>query len=174
MADNLEYVPTFDHMAAFGSIVQHFARHEHLMQGIACALLRVPLSNVALLTAGLGYSGKRDAILSLLRDVDIETDRVERIRWFLGELHKHNQLRNHIAHSLWKTGTRPDSIKPLGASARGGNARFLGQGDGEKDWLLHELIDVADELGANYDRFVDYLYAAGLMPPRVEETTKQN
>jgi hypothetical protein len=102
-----------DHMVAFGSIVQHFARHENLMQSVMSMLLQVPMSNIAFLTGGLGYASKRDARLSLLRDIEIAQDRKERIRWFLGELHKFNQLRNHIAHSVWKAGTRPQSIKPL-------------------------------------------------------------
>jgi hypothetical protein len=68
--DRAEYVVTQDHMTTFGSIVQGFARHEYLMQTLARSLLNAPhLSNVALLTAGLGYAGKRDATLSLLRDV---------------------------------------------------------------------------------------------------------
>lgn len=166
MTDRSEYLVTTEHMAAFGSIVQHFARHEYLMQTLASMLLRAPISNVALLTAGLGYAGKRDAILSLLRDVQLPPGGADRIRWFLGELHKHNQLRNHVAHSLWKAGARAESIKPLGADARGGNARFLGLDANEKDWLIEELVDVANELGRNYDRFVDYLESVSLMPPR--------
>jgi hypothetical protein len=176
MTDRSEYVVTADHMAAFGSIVQEFARHEYLMQTLARSLLHAPhLSNVALLTAGLGYSGKRDAILSLLRDVELPDGQAERVRWFLGELHKHNQLRNHIAHSIWKAGTRAESIKPLGADARGGKARFIGLDPAEKDWLLDELIDAANELGTNYDRFVDYLESVSLMPPRpMAEKTEQS
>jgi hypothetical protein len=144
------------------------------VQGIVCALLKAPLSNVALITAGLGCSGKRDALLSLLRDVPLPVDQIERLRWFLGELHKHNQLRNHIAHSMWTAGTRPHSIKPLGADARSGLAKFLGEEPTEKDWLLAELIDIADELGTNYDRFVDYLDSVGLMPRMAEKTEQSN
>jgi hypothetical protein len=154
-----------DHMMAFGSIVQHFARHEFLMQGIMCALLKIPLSNVSMLTSGLGYAGKRDALRSLLRDTDIAGDRRERIVWFLGELHKHNQLRNHVAHSMWIAGTRPGSIKPLGADPRGGDAKFLGLDPAEKDYMLAELTEIADELGRNFDRFRDYLASVDLMPP---------
>jgi hypothetical protein len=79
-----------DHMVAFGSIVQHFARHENLMQSVMSMLLQVPMSNIAFLTGGLGYASKRDARLSLLRDIEIAQDRKERIRWFLGELHEFN------------------------------------------------------------------------------------
>ena len=32
---------TSAHMTMFGCIVQHFARHEYLMQGIMCALLKI-------------------------------------------------------------------------------------------------------------------------------------
>jgi hypothetical protein len=156
-----------EHMAAFGSIVQHFARHEYLMQSAMCMLLKLPksLSNVALVTGGLGYTGKRDALLSLLRDVEIDDGQRERIRWFMGELHKHNQLRNHVAHSIWKAGTRPESIKPMGADARGGNAKFLGFDSAERDYLLEELIDIANELGGNFDKFRDFLDSVGLMTP---------
>lgn len=141
------YEITPDHMAAFGSIVQHFARHEYLMQGIMCALLKVPASNIGLITAGHGYAGKRDALRSLLHDIEIAADRKERIVWFLGQLHKHNQLRNHIAHSMWIAGTRPNSVKPLGVDPRGGDAKFIGLDPAEKDYLLRELVKIADELG---------------------------
>jgi hypothetical protein len=176
MTERPQYDPTPDHMAAFGSIVQHFARHEYLMQTLARSLVHAPeLSNIALLTSGLGYSGKRDAILSLLRDVQLPPRQKERIKWFLGELHKHNQLRNHVAHSIWKAGTRPHSIKPIGADARGGLARFIGLDPKEKDWLLDELLHIANELGKNHDRFVDYLASVSLMPPpAMAENTEQS
>jgi len=173
MTERPQYTPDLEHMAVFGTIVQSFARHEFLMQGIMAALLNVPLSNAALITAGLGYSGKRDALLSLLRDVSLPDDQVERIRWFLGELHKHNQLRNHIAHSLWKPGTRHGTIKPVGAIARGGLARFLGSDPNEEDWSLRDLATIADELSTNYNRFLDYAEKASLIPPRMAAKTEQ-
>jgi hypothetical protein len=160
------YVVEPAHMAAFGSIVQHFARHEYLMQGIMCAMLKVPLSNVAMMTSGLGYAGKRDALRSLLRDVEIAGNLRERIVWFMGELHKHNQLRNHVAHSMWKEGTRPGSIKPIGADPRGGDAKYLGLDPSEKDYLLVELIEIADELGHNLRKFMIFLDGVGLMLPK--------
>jgi hypothetical protein len=167
MTDSGIYEVEPDHMTAFGCIVQHFARHEYLMQSVMCMLLKIPnsLSNVALVTSGLGYTGKRDALLSLLRDVDIDASQRERIRWFMGELHKHNQLRNHVAHSMWKAGERPGSIKPLGANPRGGKAKFVGHDPNEPDYLLDELTEIADELGRNFDGFRDYLDSVGLMTP---------
>jgi hypothetical protein len=152
-----------EHMAVFGAIVRHFARHEYLMQGIMCALLKVPFSKVTLLTSGLGYSGKREALLSLLRDVEIEENTRDRVRSFVGELHKHNQLRNHVAHSMWKEGTRANSIKPIGADARQGRAKFIGHDPTEEDYLLDELVNVANELGRNFDSFRNFLDSVGLM-----------
>ena len=118
-----------------------------------------------MITSGHGYSGKRDALRSLLRDVDLVPKVRERIAWYLGELHKHNQLRNHAAHSIWKEGTRPDLIKPIGVDPRGGDAKYLGLDSSEKDYLLVELIKIADELGTNFTKFRAYLNSVGLWVP---------
>src|SRR5439155_24845022 len=74
--ERTQYILDFQHMGVFGTIVQNFARHEYLMQAIMAALLSAPLSNAALITAGLGYSGKRDALLACC-----EMSRCPTIKW---------------------------------------------------------------------------------------------
>jgi hypothetical protein len=112
MAESV-YVVTRAQMERFGVIVQWFARHETLIQLTISGVSGADFVNVVALTLGLGYSGKRDALLSLLRLSPPSESHVERIRWFAGELHKHSQLRNSIAHHTWLEGARPDSIKPI-------------------------------------------------------------
>jgi len=165
MSDWPPYAPERTHVVAFGSIVQQFARHEYLIQAIIAKLIGASYPNTALITSDLGYAGKRNAILSLLKVIDIKDKTRERIAWHLGELHKQNQLRNHIAHSLWTTGTRLNSIKPLGADARGGQAKFNGLDEDDRDYTIDEFIDIADELSENYDRFVSFLNSVKLLTP---------
>ena len=63
---------------------------------------------------------------------------------------------------MWRDGTRPQSIKPIGVIARGGNAKYRGLNPEEPDYLLDELINIADSLGDNYDEFVKYLKSVDL------------
>jgi hypothetical protein len=60
------------HMAAFGSIIYQFARHEYLMQSIMRVIAGARTEiDVVIMTSGLGYAGKRDALRSLLHTTKI-------------------------------------------------------------------------------------------------------
>jgi hypothetical protein len=54
----------------------------------------------------------------------------------------YNGLRNAIAHSAWKEGARPNSVKPLGLSVRGGEVTLRGVEKGERACTDQELIDI--------------------------------
>ncbi|QEX23793.1 hypothetical protein FRZ61_37320 [Hypericibacter adhaerens] len=162
MSDSM-YAPTEGHFLAFGQIIQGFARHEHIMQALMGKLVGAEISIAYLLTTGLGYAGKRDTLLSLLRHVSLPAEQIERIRWYLGELHKHNKLRNHIAHSMWVAAGRPGAIKPHAAVVRGGVGQFVGFDPDEPAYTSDELIAIGNEIAKNYNDLLDYLAGAKLV-----------
>jgi len=154
---------TPDHFAAFGAIIHHFARHEYLMQCIVSALIEVPLVPVSILTVELGYRARRETLLSLMRAKPLPKKQLERIETFLSILDKRNGLRNAIAHNVWKSGTQAGSIRPVGISVRGGEARFKGLAEGEDEYTADKLRRTANELARSYDKFVAYLDDEGFL-----------
>lgn len=144
-------------MAPFGTIVQWFARHEYLMEVIAANLSGCPIANAAFFMAETGYAGKRNITKSLISLSSLEPKKQERLQWLLGQLHKHNQLRNAIAHNTWCEGTRSGSIKPLGIRVRTGKAEITGIDPSEPDHTTAELWAAADDLAKNYNQLRDYL-----------------
>lgn len=158
-----DYVVTIDHMTAFGAIIQWFARIECLMQGAMAGIVGMNTAETMMLTATMGYSAKKDTLQSLLKLPHPFKAHVERINWFLGEVHKYNGLRNYIAHSMWIEGKRPDSIKPMSVIVRGGSGKYLGIDEEERDYLFEELIVIADELSARHDEFQKFLRANGIL-----------
>jgi hypothetical protein len=156
-------VLTPDYFAAFGAIIHHFARHEYLMQCIVSAIIDVPIVPVSILTVELGYRARRETLLSLMRSKPLPKAQLQRIETFLAILDKRNALRNAIAHQAWKQGTRPGSVRPIGISVRGGEARFKGLAKSEDEYTADKLRRIANELGRSYDRFVAYLDREGLL-----------
>jgi hypothetical protein len=58
---------TEQHLLLFGAIIQWFARHELLMQDIMATVAGSDTAAIMLLTRGLDFEGKRQALLDLLR-----------------------------------------------------------------------------------------------------------
>ena len=146
-----------------GMIIQWFARHEYLMHIIATALLNTNIGAITILMTGLGYAGKRDAVKSLLNYVEINESHATKINEYLDKLHTHSGLRNGVAHSTWTEGSRPDAIKPLRIQVRGGKGKIIGTEESEQDYTSQELLDTANDIGALYNEFKDYIVGIGLM-----------
>jgi hypothetical protein len=154
-----------EHFRAFGCIIHLFARHEALMVAVMSVLLKTDSGELHMITSELPYRGKRDALLAMIKaKMVLPPEQVERITWFLGQLHKHNGLRNAIAHSTWKSSARPNAVKPLSLSVRGGAVTFKGIEDDEPDYTDEELVNIANELIRNYEQFRDYLLSVNLLP----------
>lgn len=156
--------PTSQHLMAFGAVIQWFARHEFLMQTAMAGITGMDLGPVAVLTAGLNYTAKRDALLSLIQATTVSEDKTQQIREYLDELHKYNALRNSIAHSLWVQGERANAIKPMRLVVRGGVVKLLGHAEGEQDFTAEELLQSASEIAGIYNRFLEFLIASKLIP----------
>ena len=127
-------------------------------------LLRYTLLPATIITTeGLSYTGKKDALTSLLKSPNrLNEKETERLRWLLGEIHKYNQLRNNIAHHDWTKGLRPDSIKPMHIVVRGGAGKYVGLGEDDRDYTKIELCEIADELNDLYRHFVQFIDESGL------------
>lgn len=155
---------TEDHINSFGHIVHIFARLELIMQGIITRLGNADFALVIVLTAGLGYSGKRDALLSVLANTQGRDTEVETIKKFLGKFHKWNAVRNAVAHHSWKAGVRLGSIKPISIVVGGGSGKLKGQDPKEPDYTAEDLVEIGNELGQLYNDFVVYLDSVKLLP----------
>lgn len=153
-----------DHFRAFGAIIHAFARHEALMVGAISKLVGANVVQITMVTAELPYRGKRDTLLALMKANSLPDDQIEKLSGYLGELHRSNPLRNAIAHSVWREGDRPGSIKPLGLSVRGGEASFLGIEAEDRDYTKKELISIANQLMDLRTRVFTYLQSIGLLP----------
>ncbi len=118
------------------------------------------------LTSEMPYRAKKDALKALLGVVSVPFDQFERVSWFLGEMHKHNDLRNSIAHHVWSLGARPGTIKPLALSVRSGKTTIKGNTDADPDYTEDELKSIANDLLKTYEAFKRYLLQIGFLPMR--------
>jgi hypothetical protein len=98
-----------------------------------------------------------------MRAKPLPTAQLQRIETFLSILDKRNGLRNAIAHQAWKEGTRSGSVRPIGISVRGGQAKFKGLAQNEDEYTVDKLRCIANELARQYDSFVAYLDREGLL-----------
>lgn len=163
---------TTEHLCAFGAIIAVFARHEILMVGAISNLLETSAAGVMHLTAEMPYRAKKDALKALSKASDLKGHDKERIAWFLGQVHTFNDLRNSIAHNIWKRGERPGSIKPLSLGVRSGTTKIKGIYPTEPDYTLDELNAAVENLIRLQHEFCDYLVSLGLWPLKVPEESK--
>ena len=164
------YVLGERHHLIFGTIVQHFARFERLVEVAIARILGAQFPLVAIVVSGLGYSAKCEALTSLLGVVSGPAECADAITSALAEFKKYVPLRNAIAHHPWKEGTRPQTIKHLSVSSRGGKAIWRGMEDDDRDYTIDELIDIADRLLETHDKLVAYFVETGLMEKAVFDT----
>ena len=157
------------HLLLFGTIIQWFARYELLMQEIMAILMGADSGSVMLLTRGLDFSEKRQALFDLLRHRNIPVDRYDEINKFLMVPHTLFPLRNDIAHSGWVIGSSsgwiqpdwilrlPPSVKPLHGSG------LVEREEDKSTYSFDEFSEIVETLAANYKNFAEYLHEIGLV-----------
>jgi hypothetical protein len=155
---------TYDHLARFGSIICSFAHLEYLMQAIMAAMAGVDDTKIMVLTKSLTYSQKRDTLYSYFNLYNSPIEHQTNLKKLLDTAHNHNGLRNHIAHSLWKKGIRPNTIRPGYIDVRQGKGKIVGYDDDEKDYTVDELSDAANELRRTLNALIRYLRDSGISP----------
>jgi hypothetical protein len=151
------------HFLAFGAIVHHFAMFERLVEVCIAHILHAHYGAVAATISGLGYQAKCEALRSLVGMHKLPDGYAETMTKALDDFGEHNALRNAIAHHAWREGARPDTVKALSITSRGGKAKVRGLRDDERDYTADELIEIADELLEIEERFAAYLVEAGIM-----------
>jgi hypothetical protein len=151
-----------DHLLAFGTIVQDFARFERLIEISVSNILGSKYALTAIVMSNLGYMAKCDALKSLLSITSWPSkDAASKIIGFVDDFNVHLPLRNAIAHLPWMLGTRADSVKPLSARSRGGKIRLLGVGADGIDYSLAELQKIGYSLVLIHDSFGRFLVGIG-------------
>lgn len=151
---------TFKHFATFGGIVHSFARFEWVIQGTMAAISGLDIGKITVLTRELGYSAKREALYSYMELYETPENLKSGIKGFLDALHGYSGLRNHIAHSLWKPGSRPNSIRPLAIKVRGGKGKLIGE-DTDADYTDVDLAHIADKLRRLHNSYIQFLRSQG-------------
>jgi hypothetical protein len=166
----------------FGAIIQWFARYELLMQQIMAKVAGSDTAAIILLTAGLDFTGKRQALLDLMRHRAVPLDQYDRIYDYLTPPHTLTPLRNDIAHAAWIPGPvhdaiqpdwilrLPPSIKPWRSDAEGPSDKFIERDEDKNIYTLDDLGAVVETLAENHALFLDYLRKSGLFP----EVTVEN
>ena len=166
---------TDQHLSRFGTILQSFAQHELLMQEIMAVVSGADVTSIRLLTHGLNFTQRRDALFNLLRHRAVPIDQVDQIRNYLQILQTYHTLRNDIAHSVWVEGKPRNSVQPLwlthGAMAAikpvhdiDGNAKpFIEDEDDRATYTIDDLREIGENLSANWIGFRAYLLKVNLL-----------
>ena len=159
----------------FGMVIQWFARHEVLMHEIMGTVSGSDATSIKLLTRGLSFTVKRDALFNLLRHRAVPLDRIDQVRKYLEILHTFTPLCNDIAHSAWIE-TKPDnSIQPAWLSHGpltaikavhdiDEHSKYFIENDQDKNtYTIHELKEIVENLEMNYTQFRKYLTEVGFV-----------
>jgi hypothetical protein len=155
---------TTKHYLAFGSIIHSFARAENLLQTSLAALTNTESHIVAILTRELGYRAKRDTLYSWMEVTNVRDKDKAEIKGFLDAIDHYSYLRNHISHSIWMSGVRPGSIKPISIKVQGGKGKLYGlpNDQDERDYIEEELTEIAVRLVFIVNSYIQFLRDTGL------------
>lgn len=156
------YAVSAEFMQPFGAIVQWYARHEVLMQFVMAKISGSDPHAAIIMTMGLGAKAKGDALQVLIKEGPKARSRA--IRKYLARLKRHSAVRNAIAHQTWKTGRRPNAIKPLTLLVHGGSGKIFGLSDNERDYTVTDLWNIANETAWLYNFAVHYAVSRDLLP----------
>jgi hypothetical protein len=163
-------VLTERHLASFGAILQCFARYELTIERAIAGLLQTDTSSIAILMRQLDFMAKRLAFLDLLRERSIPGDRWERIFAHLSVPSSNLGLRNHIAHSTWKTSPEPKSIQPdwILRWVPGIEPTLAGPKSDVGSYTFEAINEIAANLALDHKRFVACLTEIGLVSRETE------
>jgi len=156
-------VVTPEHAEAFGYIIHSFAKLELHMQTVVAGMLDTDVATAILLMGDTNYRQKRQTVRNIHQTRGIDGLVHPGLTDLLDEMHTYSGVRNHIAHSIWTSGQRPGSIKPMYLKLRSEFPAPVGHWHNEKDYTLEELRAAASSLNDISRRFVQFLEDTGLM-----------
>ena len=137
------------------------------MQKIMATVSGADVTSIKLLTSGLGFTEKRDALFNLLRHRAVPLDQIDHIQSYLEALQTFTPLRNDITHSVWIGGKPQNSIWPVWLKAGpltdigGGTKYFIEDEEDKVTYTLDKLREIVGTLERNYVNFQEY--AAGII-----------
>jgi hypothetical protein len=166
---------TDQHLIHFGTIIQCFVRHEVLMQEIMAAVSGADVTSIKLLTSGLSFTEKREALLNLLRHRAVPLNQFEHIRNYLQMPRTYTTLRNDIAHSTWAEGAPQNSVSPIWLThgpmkavkpvhdIGKGTKEYIEDYEDKTTYTLDDLREIGENLALNYVGFREYIAKVDLM-----------
>jgi len=145
------------------------------MQKIMATVSGADVTSIKLLTSGLGFTEKRDALFNLLRHRAVPLDQIDPIQSYLEALQTFTPLRNDITHSVWIEGKPQNSIWPVWLKAGpltaikpahnigGGTKYFIEDEEDKVTYTLDKLREIVGTLERNYVNFQEYAAGIGLI-----------
>ena len=159
----LEYM-TQDHYAAFGIVVHLTSQLDATLDQIIVAMANAATQPTfyPLLTF-LSAKDKRDYIVAMAKVAQWPPYAIKGMGGLMDRAKSASDLRNDIAHCLWKKGRRKGTIKPIVLSARGA-IKVLGSGNNEREWTAAELIAEAKKIHQIGIDLRTFMLRYGLVP----------
>lgn len=176
MSDDLPLTPDFgidyltrEHYAAFGMVTHLASALDALLDQIIVAMTKSAFEPAfyPLLTF-LSAKDKRDYINAMVKISAWPPEVVKSLNKLMDRTKSAFELRNAIAHCVWKKGRRKDTIKPISLSARG-VMKFLGSGHNEREWTAPELIVEAAKIHQIGIDLKEFMRLYGLLSPTYPE-----
>lgn len=155
-------IPSKDFFAAFGAITYHYASVEFGIKVTVGAVVGLGTLDALIMTEPYSAQNLRSVAKCAIKEAAIpQADRDLIIR-IIGEFKSFGPLRNAVAHSRWRPGTRPGSFKPVGIDIRSDSAKLIGHSADERDWTADELQAEALKLRRLNNRLATYHRESGL------------
>lgn len=150
---------------AFGNIVHSFARFEVAMVTTLAYVSKIELHKLWVISQALSYSARRDTLYSYMEIYKTDDGLKREIKAYLDPVEAYVGLRNHIAHSLWAPGVRPNSIRPMTIKTRGGKGIIKGIVDdgSEVDYTDGDLIAISNSIATLHNNYVRFSDAKGML-----------
>jgi hypothetical protein len=148
---------------SFSSIIATFAKFELGMIATLSIISGIDDHKLMVIMRGLQYTPKRDTLYSYMELYSVDPVIKEYSKLFFDEVNKYSGLRNHIAHSIWVPGERPDSVMPLSIKIQGGKGRLINdeQDQNRHHYTTQELIDIQNKLSFMHNSYVIWLRSLG-------------
>jgi hypothetical protein len=112
-------VVTAKHHLGIGQIIVQWARLERSMIPATQSLLGTSVADTVLMLWHMDYNNKRDRIANLIDVREPDEQFKKEFKTLFDRLDSAAQLRNHIAHSVWKKGESRNTITSVTIRARG-------------------------------------------------------
>ncbi|MEO0550669.1 MAG: hypothetical protein AAFZ91_12170 [Pseudomonadota bacterium] len=129
---------TEHHFYLFGYVVHQYARIESGLNFYIADSLGIDIIAAEIITKPYSSRDFRNVVRALL-SLDARVEMEDELKRLLGEFKAIGRIRNLIAHSRWKAGDRPNSIKPTGLQIRNDKLEFVGMEKDDDDYTIEEL-----------------------------------